>query len=51
MKSYHWEKILALKKNGIWEISDLPNEKNPMGCKQIFIVKNKADRIVDRFKA
>ena len=40
MESYHWEEILALKINGIWEISYLPTKKHLMGCKRI-----------DRFKA
>ena len=50
-KTAVWEEMQALKKNGTWEISDLPSGKHPVGCKWIFTVKYKADGSVDRFKA
>ena len=46
-----WEEVRALEKNGTWEMSDLPNGKNTVGCKWIFTVKHKADGSVERFKA
>ncbi|RVW64572.1 Retrovirus-related Pol polyprotein from transposon TNT 1-94 [Vitis vinifera] len=45
------EEVRALKKNGMWEITDLPRGKKPFGCKWIFTVKYKADCNVDRYKA
>lgn len=41
----------ALKKNGTWEIVDLPREKKTIGCKWVFIVKCQADGSVERYKA
>ncbi|RVW54646.1 Retrovirus-related Pol polyprotein from transposon TNT 1-94 [Vitis vinifera] len=45
------EEVRALEKNGTWEITDLPRDKKPVGCKWIFTVKYKADGNVDRYKA
>ncbi|RVX13979.1 Retrovirus-related Pol polyprotein from transposon TNT 1-94 [Vitis vinifera] len=45
------EEVQALEKNGMWEITDLPRGKKPVGCKWIFTVKYKADGNVDRYKA
>lgn len=43
--------IQALNKNGIWDISDLPEGKKPVGCKRIFNVKYTADGSIDRYNA
>ena len=45
------EEIRALEKNRTWEVMTLPREKKPVGCKWVFIVKYKADDIVERYKA
>jgi len=45
------EEVNAMVKNGTWEITDLPHEKNFIGCKQIFMVKTKADGSIERYKA
>ena len=45
------EEVLALAKNGTWEITDLLRGKKPIGCKWIFTVQYKADGNVDRYKA
>ncbi|RVW29639.1 Retrovirus-related Pol polyprotein from transposon TNT 1-94 [Vitis vinifera] len=41
----------ALKKNGTWEVVDLPREKKVVGCKWVFTIKSKADGSVERYKA
>lgn len=41
----------ALKKNGTWEIVELPREKKIVGCKWVFTIKSKADGNVERYKA
>ena len=41
----------ALKKNGTWEIVNLPREKKTVGCKWVFTVKCRADRSIERYKA
>lgn len=45
------EEMNALKKNGTWEIVDLPKEKKTVGCKWVFTVKCNADGSVERYKA
>nr|CAD1831090.1 unnamed protein product [Ananas comosus var. bracteatus] len=45
------EEVRALEKNGTWEITKLPRDKKPVGCKWIFTVKYKANGNVDRYKA
>jgi hypothetical protein len=37
--------------NNTWELVDLPEGKNLVGCKWIFKVKRKADGEIDRYKA
>ena len=32
-KNAVWNEICALEKNGTWEITELPLEKQPVGCK------------------
>ena len=46
-----FDEIQALKKNGTWELSDLPKGKKPVGCKWVFIVKTKVDGSIERYKA
>ena len=41
----------ALQINSTWEIVDLPEEKNTVGCKWVFTVKCKADGSVEKYKA
>lgn len=45
------EEMGALNKNGTWKLTDLPEGKQPVGCKWIFNVKYKADGTIDRYKA
>ena len=33
----------ALEKNRKWEIVELPKRKKPVGCKWVYIIKDKAD--------
>ncbi|RVW37450.1 hypothetical protein CK203_081700 [Vitis vinifera] len=42
------KEIRTLEKNGTWELAELPEGKNPVGSKWIFIVKYKANVSVDR---
>ena len=41
----------ALRKNGMWELVDLPRDKKTIGCKSVFSVKYKADGSIERYKA
>ncbi|KAI3421371.1 uncharacterized protein J3R85_012404 [Psidium guajava] len=41
----------ALRKNGTWEIVELPKENKVVGCKWVFTIKSKADGSVERYKA
>ena len=50
-KSTVMEKMNDLRKNGTWEVVDLPIDQKTVGCKWLFIVKCKADDSVERFKA
>lgn len=45
------EEMNALKKDGTWEIVDLPKEKKTVSCKWVFTVKCNADGSVERYKA
>jgi len=45
------EEMHALKKNGTWDLIFLPPRKQPIGCKWVFIVKQKMDSTLDRYKA
>nr|GEZ97054.1 putative ribonuclease H-like domain-containing protein [Tanacetum cinerariifolium] len=56
LKSKNWKNAIdddmkALKKNKIWDQCSLPQGKNPVGCRWIFIVKYKPDGTVKRYKA
>ena len=45
------EEMLALEKNGTWEIMDLPYGKHTVGSKWVFTIKYNSDGKVDRYKA
>ncbi|KAL2225518.1 UNVERIFIED_CONTAM: Retrovirus-related Pol polyprotein from transposon RE1 [Sesamum indicum] len=45
------QEIDALEKNNTWELSALPKEKKPIGCKWVFKTKLKADGSIERHKA
>ena len=45
------EEYSSLQKHNTWELVDLPNGANLVGCKWVFKTKRKADGTVDRFKA
>uniref|UniRef100_A0A2N9GQ49 Reverse transcriptase Ty1/copia-type domain-containing protein n=1 Tax=Fagus sylvatica TaxID=28930 RepID=A0A2N9GQ49_FAGSY len=45
------EEMNALRKNGTWELVDLPRDKKIVGCKWVFSVKYKADGSIERYKA
>ena len=44
------EEMNVLRKNGTWEIVDLPKEKKIVGCKWVFTIKCKADGNIERYK-
>ena len=50
-KSAVMEEMNALRKNGTWEVVNLPIDQKVVGCKRVFIVKCKADGSVERYKA
>ncbi|KAL0297759.1 UNVERIFIED_CONTAM: Retrovirus-related Pol polyprotein from transposon RE1 [Sesamum radiatum] len=43
--------INALEANQTWEITPLPPDKMPIGCRWVFKLKLKADGSIDRYKA
>ena len=45
------EEMNALKKNGTWELTELPYRKRTVGCKWVYTVKHRADGSVERYKA
>ena len=45
------EEINALRKNGTWEVVELPKGKKTVGCKWVFTIKSKVDGSVERYKA
>ena len=44
------EEMLALEKNGTWEIMDLPYGKHTIGSKWVFTIKYNSNGKVDRYK-
>ncbi|RVW87778.1 Retrovirus-related Pol polyprotein from transposon RE1 [Vitis vinifera] len=50
-KSVMVEEMKALQKNSTWELVELPQEKMTVGCKWVFSVKYKLDRIIGSHKA
>ena len=45
------EGLNTLRKNGTWEVVNLPIDQKTVGCKWVFIMKCKANGSVERFKA
>ena len=45
------EEMYALRKNGTWEIVDLPDGKSPVRCKWVFNIKYRSDGNIERYKA
>ncbi|KAL5754015.1 hypothetical protein ACOSP7_022235 [Xanthoceras sorbifolium] len=45
------EELGALQRNKTWDITELPKDKQAVGCKWVFTVKHKADGSVKRYKA
>jgi len=43
--------IKALEFNRTWEITDLPPNKTPIGCKWVYKIKRKVDGKIERYKA
>lgn len=41
----------ALELNDTWELTDLPPDRKPIGCKWVYKVKHKPYGSVERFKA
>ena len=41
----------TLEKNGAWDVVELPRWKSSIGCKWVFIVKQKVDGSFERYKA
>ena len=46
-----WRSKEALQKNGTWSVESLPQGNRLVGCKWVFMIKHKADRTIDRYKA
>lgn len=44
-----WKLLKKKKKNGTWELCDLPTRK-PVGFKWVYTVKYKADGSIERYK-
>ena len=45
------EEMRALEKNRTWELVDLPQGKQPVGCKWVFTIKHTLKGKVERYKA
>jgi hypothetical protein len=45
------EEMRALEKNRTWELVNLPQGKQPVGCKWVFTIKHTPEGKVDRYKA
>ena len=45
------EEMRALEKNRTWELVDLPQGKQPVGCKWVFTIKHTPEGKVERYKA
>lgn len=48
-RSAVFEEMMALKKNGTWEIVELPIKKKVVGSKWVFTVRNKTDDSIKRY--
>ena len=45
------EEYSSIMKNQTWELTELPKDKTPIGCKWLFKYKLKSDGSIERFKA
>nr|GEX48471.1 uncharacterized mitochondrial protein AtMg00820-like [Tanacetum cinerariifolium] len=45
------KEIQAFKNNNTWDLTSLPTNKSPIGCKWVFRIKYLADGNIDKFKA
>lgn len=45
------EELDSIKKNDVWELTDLPNQRKAIGCKWVLRTKFKADGSLDKYKA
>eukprot|EP00253_Pinus_taeda_P003210 PITA_03210 len=56
LKSEKWkaamkDEMMALGKNGTWDLVELPKDRQTMGCKWVFKLKRGVDDTEDRYKA
>ena len=56
IKDENWRKAIkeeydALKENDTWELSKLPPDRKPIGCKWVFKIKQNADGSIAKYKA
>jgi hypothetical protein len=45
------EELNSMKKNNVWELVSLPNNRKPIGCKWIFKRKLNAMGKIEKYKA
>lgn len=45
------EEMKSLHENGTWELTDLPENKKPIGCKWVYKIKTNENGVVTRYKA
>ena len=55
-KSEKWkeamkDEMMALVKNGTWDLVELPKDRKTMGCKWVYKLKRGVDGTKDRYKA
>ncbi|KAG8959896.1 hypothetical protein FRC05_007218 [Tulasnella sp. 425] len=43
--------VEALRRNGTWELVELPPGRKPIGSRWVFLIKRKSDGTIDRYKA
>ncbi|KAI3818807.1 hypothetical protein L1987_12625 [Smallanthus sonchifolius] len=54
-QSYEWNKAMideldSMKKNGVWDLVELPNGVKPIGCKWVFKTKLDPNGNIERYK-
>ena len=45
------DEMAALQKSCTWTLAQLPKGKRTVGCKWVFSIKHKVDRLIERYKA
>jgi hypothetical protein len=50
LKAMH-EELYSISKNEVWDLTELPTGKKPVGCKWVLRKKYKADGSLDKYKA